>query len=108
MSSVYMLLISGPCYGPEYFFLRSQELRIQGGESLDLLRLFYTCILTEWERKLFTSFLVLRNFHMVKCRKLVFIRYLSVLCFMLHAEEEVFSYATSSKLRISFFARDCA
>ena len=68
----------------------------QGGESRDLLRLFYTCtcIWKERVRKLFIISLYSINFHAVKGRHLAFIRiYRLFKGFLLRA---VFSHANSS------------
>ena len=63
---------------------------IQGEETFDFLQISCTCIRTERLWKMFIIFQFSTNFHVVKCKNLVFIR--SV--FMLRA---VFSYTSSSK-----------
>ena len=73
----------------------------QGQESHDLLRLFYTCIRTKQVKKLFIFFFII-NFHVVKCRYLVFtpsdrlFKWFYATCCI---------FARNHKQRISFYAR---
>ena len=66
-----------------------------GGESLDFLQLFCTCIRTEQVRKTLIIFLILNEFHVVKWKNLELIHSDGISqCFY---ATQVFFYTSSSK-----------